>query len=111
LNIPAPKPAEKYVYADYLTWPDEERREIINGVAFLMSPAPSTEHQRILMELVLQFGQFLRNKPCQIFPAPFDVRLARREEDDEEIDSVVQPDIVVVCDQNKLDDRGCKGCS
>ncbi|MDD3024451.1 MAG: Uma2 family endonuclease [Syntrophomonadaceae bacterium] len=109
MNTPVPKPKEKYTYAEYLQWPDDERWEIINGEPFLMSPAPLTEHQIILRELVIQLGQFLRNKPYQVFPSPFDVRLPRGEENDNEINTVVQPDIVVVCDPTKIDKRGCKG--
>jgi Uma2 family endonuclease len=109
LKVPAPSPKELYTYAEYLHWPNDERWEIIDGEPYLMSPAPLTEHQRILRELVIQLGQFLRNKPCQVFPAPFDVRLPRGEENDNEIDTVVQPDIVVVCDPAKIDKRGCKG--
>lgn len=109
MNIPTPKPGKRYSYLDYKDWPDGERWEIIDGVPYLLSPAPSTEHQRILTELILQLGQFLRDKSCRVFPAPFDVRLGRPKQNDEEIDTVVQPDIVVVCDPDKLDHKGCNG--
>jgi len=75
----------------------------------MMSPAPSSEHQRISMELGRQLSNYLRGKNCTVFPAPFDVRLPRGEEKDEEIENVVQPDLVVVCDRGKIDKRGCKG--
>ena len=101
---------EKFSYADYLSWPDDERWEIIEGVAYDMSPAPSTEHQGISFKLSGILYDFLKDKQCKAFAAPFDVRLAEtKDEADEEIKSVVQPDIVVICDQNKLDKRGCLG--
>ncbi len=75
-----------------------------------MSPAPGTEHQRISQELGRQFGNFFHRKPCQVFSAPFDVRLPRQgEQGDEDIFTVVQPDLCVICDANKLDERGCNG--
>jgi len=109
MSMSAPKPNRKYTYGDYLKWPDEERWEIIDGVPYDMSPAPSTEHQRISTRLLGQLIPFAANKPCNIFHAPFDVRLPRGNEKDEEIDTVVQPDICVICDPAKIDARGCKG--
>lgn len=103
------KPEEKYSYGDYLKWPEEERWEIINGQPYLMSPAPSRGHQRILLKLAYQLEDYLKDKSCQVYVSPFDVRLPAGEEKDEEIETVVQPDIVLVCDLDKLDDRGCKG--
>lgn len=106
----AKKSDKKFNYADYLTWPDDERWEIIEGTAYDMSPAPSTEHQGISFKLSGILYDFLRDKQCSAFAAPFDVRLAEhKDEADEKIETVVQPDIVVVCDQNKLDKRGCLG--
>jgi len=102
-------PEEKYKYGDYLKWPEEERWEIINGIPYLMSPAPSRGHQRISIKLSYQFEDYLKDKSCEVYVSPFDVRLPVGEEKDEEIETVVQPDIVVVCDLDKLDDRGCKG--
>lgn len=104
-----PKSSDKYTYGDYLQWQQDERWEIIHGVPYLMSPAPSTEHQSISAMLVAKLVQFAANKPCRIFHAPFDVRLPRKNENDEEIDTVVQPDISVICNPNKLDEKGCKG--
>jgi len=105
----SPKPDKKYSYADYLQWPDEERWEIIDGVPYDMSPAPSTKHQSISMELGRQIANYLRDKECQVFAAPFDVRLPLNEEKDEEIYNIVQPDLSVICDPSKLDEQGCKG--
>jgi Uma2 family endonuclease len=96
-----------YTYADYLAWDTAERYEIIDGEAYMMS-APTVPHQTISRELLLQFGNFLKGKPCQVFAAPLDVRLFPRE--DERDDTIVQPDILVVCDQSKLEDkRACRG--
>lgn len=100
---------DNYTYGDYLTWPEEERWEIIDGVPHMMAP-PSRIHQEILTELLTQFRNYLREKPCKVYPAPFGVRLpVGNEKTDQEIKTAVEPDIVVVCDQSKLDDRGCKG--
>ncbi len=106
----AKKSGKTFSYADYLSWPDDERWEIIEGVAYDMSPAPNTEHQSISFKLSGILYNFLKNKQCEAFVAPFDVRLAETEhETDEELKTVVQPDIVVICDQNKIDKRGCLG--
>lgn len=101
---------QKFTYADYLNWPDDERWEIIRGVAYDMSPAPGREHQQISFRLSGILYGFLKDKSCEAFAAPFDVRLAEvSAAHDENIQTVVQPDLVVVCDQNKLDKRGCLG--
>ena len=106
----AKKLDRKFTYADYLTWPENERWEIIEGVTYDMSPAPSTEHQSVSFNLSGILYSFLKDKPCQAFTAPFDVRFAaNQEKSDEEIETVVQPDLVVICDQSKLDKRGCLG--
>lgn len=100
---------ESYTYGDYLKWTDEERWELIKGVPYDMSPAPSRTHQKISGELFRQMANYLTGKTCQVYAAPFDVRLPDQAEKDEEISTVVQPDLVVICDQKKLDERGCKG--
>lgn len=99
----------RYTYADYLNWPENERWELINGLPYNMTPAPSTEHQRISRELALQLANYLAGKTCEVFFAPFDVRLSPDHEKDEKIDTVVQPDLAIICDRNKLDKKGCKG--
>lgn len=109
MPIPAKKEDVRYTYSDYVKWPDDERWELINGIAYDMSPAPSRRHQEISMELARQISNYLADKPCRVYAAPFDVRLPEGEQADEDIKNVVQPDIVVVCDPAKLDDRGCKG--
>lgn len=101
---------QKFSYADYLNWPEGERFELINGVAYDMSPAPGTGHQAVSGELFGIIWQFLKNKKCRAFSAPFDVRLPEmKETTDTETFTVVQPDITVICDENKIDERGCKG--
>ncbi|MBA2410335.1 MAG: Uma2 family endonuclease [Gammaproteobacteria bacterium] len=98
-----------YTYQDYCAWSDDERWELIDGQAYNMSPAPTRRHQDVVMELSRQIANFLRAHPCRVYTAPFDVRLPRAAEADAQIDTVVQPDISVICDANKLDDPGCRG--
>ena len=109
MGLPARKREEKFTYKDYLTWPDEERWELIDGIAYNMSPAPSRRHQGILGSIFNELYNYLKDKPCEVYLAPFDVRLPENDEADDEVETVVQPDIVVVCDRNKLDDRGGRG--
>jgi Uma2 family endonuclease len=98
-----------YTYGDYRHWPDEERWELIDGEAFNMCPAPSRQHQEVLMELGRQTANFLLGKPCKVYIAPFDVRLPQADEADDDVNTVVQPDLAVICDHSKLDDKGCRG--
>ncbi|GGP11669.1 hypothetical protein GCM10011346_24590 [Oceanobacillus neutriphilus] len=107
--MPIPNKKEKYSYADYLTWDEGERLELIDGDIFNMSPAPSRRHQQVLRELSTAFSIFLREKECEVFFAPFDVRLLVDNKQDNDINNVVQPDLAIVCDQEKLDDKGCNG--
>ncbi|MBF0224096.1 MAG: Uma2 family endonuclease [Desulfobacterales bacterium] len=100
---------EKYTYADYLNWPDSICCEIIDGKIFDMSPAPTDTHQLISWELSRQIGNFLINTQCQGRYAPFDVRFPEGIKDNKEIIDVVQPDIVVICDTDKIDEQGCHG--
>jgi len=97
-----------WTYAEYKAWELKpgERYEIIYGTAYAMS-APSVYHQAMLMELSKQFAVFLTGKPCRVYPAPFDVRLFY--EKDESDDTVVQPDITVICDKNKRGKEGGRG--
>lgn len=107
---PHPDMNKIYSYADYLTWDTEERFELINGIPYMMAPAPSRRHQEILFELAGQFRNVLKESPCKGYVAPFDVRLPEKEnQSDDEIFTVVQPDLAVVCDPEKLDERGCVG--
>ncbi|MDP2786927.1 MAG: Uma2 family endonuclease [Pseudomonadota bacterium] len=101
--------AEYFTYADYQTWPDETRFELIDGIAYAMSPAPTRSHQVLVLELARQVSTALKGKPCQAFVAPFDVRLPHADEADDKVDTVVQPDVMVVCDPAKIDERGVRG--
>ena len=96
---------EYYTYADYATWSDDVRYELIEGTPYLMSPAPSQTHQKLLGRLHLEIGSFLKNHPCEVFLAPFDVRLNANDLDD----TVVQPDLMVICDKTKLNGKNCEG--
>lgn len=97
-----------YTYENYLTWPDEERWELIAGTAYAMT-APSRQHQQILGNLFLEFGNYLKGKQCEVYAAPFDVRLPHKNETAKNSTTVVQPDITVVCNRDKLDAKGCCG--
>lgn len=95
-----------YTFADYLLWRFKERVELIKGKVLKMSPAPATNHQRISRKLSNILIPFFESTPCELFYAPFDVRLPNK---NGEILTVVQPDLCVICDRNKIDDKGCLG--
>ena len=97
-----------YTYAEYLLWQFEERVELFKGKLFKMS-APSPAHQVVQSNLNIELGLYFRNQKCQIYPAPFDVRLPAKGETGDAIHTVVQPDLCVVCDRTKIDSRGCIG--
>lgn len=82
---------------------------MIDGEAFAMAPAPTRLHQEFVVELARQIGNALQGQPCRVYVAPFDVRLPRQDEADALVDTVVQPDVAVICDPRKLDDKGCRG--
>ena len=96
----------RYTYADYASWETDEKYELIDGVSYLMSPAPLIRHQDISIKLGAKLFNFLEGKPCKVFMAPVDVCLFAGGDDD---DTVVQPDILVVCDRSKLDGKRCNG--
>jgi Uma2 family endonuclease len=100
-----------YSYADYLTWKLQERLELFKGKIFKMSPAPSTFHQKVSRDLTLVLGNKFKNHSCNLFIAPFDVRLLdkKKSTSDAAIYTVVQPDLCVICDENKIDARGAIG--
>ena len=98
-----------YTLADALEWPEDERIELIEGNAVMMAP-PKRIHQEICFEIGRQLGNFLESKRCKVYPAPFAVRLFEQDgEEPEDVDTMVEPDITVVCDPDKLDEIGCKG--
>jgi Uma2 family endonuclease len=98
-----------YSYADYVKWDFKERVELIMGKIFRMSQAPNSRHQLLSFKLSGFLWDYIKGHPCQVFPAPFDVRIPRRSIDDQDIITVVQPDLSVVCDKSKIDMRGCVG--
>lgn len=98
-----------HTYEEYVSWPADLRYELIDGAAYLMSPAPLRVHQEIVGEIYFQVRAGLGSKPCRAYVAPFDVRLPKADEADERVDTVVQPDVLVVCDESKLDERGMRG--
>ncbi|MCL2856683.1 MAG: Uma2 family endonuclease [Oscillospiraceae bacterium] len=114
-----PREERRYTYADYCTWDDDFRCELIDGVIYvdgqpydgdpqvatMMAPAPLWEHQEASVKLSWQLQSFLKNSSCKLFTAPFDVRMSAADKDD----TVVQPDLVVICDRSKLKGTGCIG--
>lgn len=103
--------SKKYTYADYLTWQFDEVVELIRGKIFRMSPAPNRNHQRLSGHLYAKVFNYLENKKCEIYHAPFDVRLPLppHHVKDNKLDTVVQPDLSIICDLAKLDHQGCIG--
>jgi Uma2 family endonuclease len=100
---------QHHTYGEYLTWPEDVRYELIEGEAYLMAPAPDLAHQDVAGEVFSQIHTQLAGKACRAFVAPVDVRLPKRDEADDQVDTVVQPDVLVVCDPSKLDRRGVRG--
>ena len=107
---PIKRDSHDHTYADYLTWSNTYGDELIDGTAYIREPpAPSPSHQRIVGELYYQIAGAFRGKPSEVYLAPFDVRLPKSTEKDDEIDTVVQPDVLIVCDPQKVDARGMRG--
>lgn len=100
---------KKYTFADYLKWTNEKRLEIIDGEIFDMGPAPGFTHQNISGAIFYQLYSYFENKPCKVLAAPFDVRFAKKSAKDKEIFNTVQPDISIICDESKIDEKGCLG--
>jgi Uma2 family endonuclease len=100
-----------YSYADYLTWKFQERIELIKGKIFKMSPAQNTFHQKVAVNLTGILWNNFQNQKCNLFPAPFDVRLIDKKKStlDDAIFTVVQPDLCVICDDDKIDEKGAIG--
>jgi Uma2 family endonuclease len=99
--------SKTYSYSDYLLWQFSERVELIKGYIRKMSPAPSRNHQQLTVNLTIKLDQYFHNKPCRYYPAPFDVRLPLKSAKKDT--TVVQPDFCVICDESKLDEKGCNG--
>lgn len=107
--MPLPIKKTQYTFNDLLGWEENELFEIINGELFLMA-TPSTTHQMISGEIFRQIANYLAGKKCKVISAPFSVRLFEQDDDTpENVDTVVEPDISIICDMDKLDTHGCKG--
>jgi Uncharacterized protein conserved in cyanobacteria len=100
---------ERFAYGDYSRWPEGERWELIDGQAWAMSPSPLTSHQELSRRLERAIDGFLVDKPCHMFHAPFDVLFPESDEPDDEVATVVQPDILVICDKSKITKAGARG--
>jgi len=99
--MPNVKNDQLYTYQDYLTWDDEERWEIIEGYPYNMTPAPNKKHQQVLRKLIRKIDSLFDNHPCELIISPFDVVLSEH--------NVVQPDLVIVCNQSKFKDQNVDG--
>lgn len=106
---PAIDLSDRYTYRQYCEWPDTERWELIDGIAWSMSPAPARRHQDICGSLFRQFSNFLEGTPCRIYFSPFDLLLPEANEADDWVDTVVQPDLVLICNRDILTDYGARG--
>ena len=102
--------SKTYTYADYLQWKFQERVELIKGRIFQMSPAPSSYHQDISGNIYFAIKFYLlNNRNCKVYAAPFDVRLTKKSKNNRDVQTVVQPDICVICNRTKIDKSGCIG--
>src|SRR4051812_31811144 len=101
MGLPRRDPYQ-HTYADYCTWDDDPRYELIDGVAYMMSPAPAIRHQAVVTEIARQIGNALDGMTCRVFVAPADVLLPKSTEADADTTTVVQPDVFVVCDARKI---------
>jgi Uma2 family endonuclease len=104
-----PSADRRYTYADYCTWSDDERWEFIDGIPYAMSLAPTPRHQDVVGEIFRQAANHSDGQQCRPYIVPLDVRLPVVGEPDEKVRNVVQPDVIVVCDRHKIDDKGCRG--
>lgn len=110
MGEPAIKMERRFTYRDYLLWPEDERWELIGGVAYNMLAAPNRRHQAIVGLVYFRLRSFLDGRPCKVYVSPFDVLLPELGEDEDgEVSNVVEPDVVVFCDTAKLRDYGARG--
>lgn len=100
----------QHTFADYVVWSNTYGDELINGTAYFREPpSPSESHQEIVVELCRQVANALKGKPYRVYVAPFDVRLPKSNEGDDQVDTVVQPDVLIVSGLTKVDARGVRG--
>ena len=113
MNSPQIKSDQLYTYEDYCNWSEDEHWELIDGVAYPlhgeMHAAPARTHQDVVVQLLFQIAGYLKGKPCKVYVAPFDVRFSKKDHKHKKKDTVVQPDIAIICDKEKLDEKGCNG--
>ena len=98
-----------YTAKDYVKWTFDGLYELINGKVWKMAPAPGAKHQRASFELTAEFSKVFRRQKCEVFVAPFDVFLTKTGEDELATDTVVEPDLCIICDPSKITERGCMG--
>ena len=98
-----------YSYADYLLWKFQERLELIKGKNFAISPALSRKHQDISFNITLTLGNLFKKVPCKYMQPFLMFAFQEKEKNNKDILTVVQPDLCVICDESKLDDKGCLG--
>ncbi len=106
---PKVKTHHTFSYADYQHWDDGQRWELIDGEAYAMSPAPVVDHQTVVGAVFAQFYQQLRGKPCKPMLSPLDVLLPRAGEANDNVTTTVQPDLLIVCDPNKIERKFVRG--
>jgi len=99
----------RHTYADYLSWPEDSRYELIEGLAYAMAPAPSIRHQTLVLGIARQSEEALENGPCRVLIAPVDVLLPSGNESDSEVETLVQPDVLAVCDPSKIGEDRVRG--
>ena len=109
MSLAKKRKKDTYTYADYLKFPKDFKSEIIDGVVYDMAPAPLRKHQDISGEIFRQIANFLSKENCKVYSAPFDVRFGEKKDENFEITNVVQPDLSIICDEDKLDEKGCIG--
>lgn len=110
LSVMRQRDTQHHTYADYLIWSATSGNEVIDGTAYVREPpSPSRLHQEFVVRLNHQVVTSLAGKPVRAYVAPLDVRLPKDSGADDQIDTVVQPDVFIVCDPQKLDDRGVSG--
>lgn len=103
------KTDERFTYEQYLTWPDDERWELIDGQAYAMNPAPSFRHQELALSIAVQLSNQLKGKQCKPMVAPFEVKLTEADAFGNPNIHVVEPDVLVFCDPDKATERGLDG--
>lgn len=108
-TVEEPDMSGTYTAADYLRWNLDELVELIRGKIFKMSPSPTSNHQRISSKFNRLLDIFFESKKCEVFPAPFDVYLVKPAQSYKEAENIVEPDVCVICDSEKIKKFGCVG--